>query len=317
MARPQDRPARAAPATLPDGAGGGGVDQAPQEFLLFTVAAPLASWGGEEAGSELRPTEQVPPKGAILGLLGAALGITRDEPARLAALGRVVRCAVRVDAPGVVLSDYHVAQTAKAAILARTKFTTRREMLTQARALETRISHRDYLQDHVCTIAIWLVEPDAWMDAAAQAPADAPADGPTLTLAMLEAALRAPVFVLSAGRKANVLSLPLGPERCLAVSLHAALQQRSPVPATVEPFYARTTWTPDAERLVVHDVCEHFPSGLRLVSRAVRRDVRLPGQHGAFVSRMVEHSIEHRVPAVDPLPSSVPSVPQSSETLDA
>ncbi|MEN9864624.1 MAG: hypothetical protein RL748_214, partial [Pseudomonadota bacterium] len=46
------------------------------EFLLFQLQAPLASWGGAAVG-EFRGSEEYPGQSALLGLLGAALGLTR------------------------------------------------------------------------------------------------------------------------------------------------------------------------------------------------------------------------------------------------
>ncbi len=48
------------------------------EYLVFRLYAPLASWG-EAAVGESRPTATYPGRGAIIGLLGAALGVRRDD----------------------------------------------------------------------------------------------------------------------------------------------------------------------------------------------------------------------------------------------
>ena len=55
------------------------------DYLIFRLYAPLASWG-EAAVGETRPTATYPGKGAVLGLLGAALGIRRDDDAGQAQL---------------------------------------------------------------------------------------------------------------------------------------------------------------------------------------------------------------------------------------
>ncbi|MDD5036069.1 MAG: type I-E CRISPR-associated protein Cas5/CasD, partial [Methylococcaceae bacterium] len=79
------------------------------EFLVFRLYGPLASWGDIAVG-EQRPTTPHPSKSAILGLVAAALGIRRDENKRHQDLAAGYGYAVRVDAPGVLLRDYHTTQ---------------------------------------------------------------------------------------------------------------------------------------------------------------------------------------------------------------
>ena len=80
-----------------------------REFLVFRLYGPLAAWGDIAVG-EQRPTTPHPSKSAILGLVAAALGIRRDEEERQQALAEGYGYAVRVDASGVLLRDYHTTQ---------------------------------------------------------------------------------------------------------------------------------------------------------------------------------------------------------------
>ena len=104
-------------------------------FLLLTLYAPLASWGeitvGENRGSWDRPS-----RSAILGLVAAALGLTRDDQHAHDRLDRELGYAVRLDAPGVSVIDFHTVQTANEANLRKTfgrgRPTTRREVLSVA-----------------------------------------------------------------------------------------------------------------------------------------------------------------------------------------
>ena len=48
------------------------------EFLVLRLYGPLAAWGDIACG-EVRPTLIHPTKSAILGLLGAALGVRRSD----------------------------------------------------------------------------------------------------------------------------------------------------------------------------------------------------------------------------------------------
>ena len=96
-------------------------------------------------------------RSALLGLLAAALGIERTEADRHAAMERGFGVAVRVDAPGITLSDYHTAQVPPARRGVR--HATRRAEL-DARPLETILSRRDYRTDSLFTVAVW-ARPDA------------------------------------------------------------------------------------------------------------------------------------------------------------
>lgn len=75
--------------------------------LLLRLAAPLQSWG---SGSNFnrRSTEREPTKSGVIGLLAAALGRRRTE--KLSDL-TALRFGVRLDQPGQLLVDYHIART--------------------------------------------------------------------------------------------------------------------------------------------------------------------------------------------------------------
>jgi len=67
-----------------------------RSFLLFRLYGPLASWG-EIAVGEVRPTALQPTRSALLGLLGAALGVRRGDDEAFSALGATLRFAIFVD----------------------------------------------------------------------------------------------------------------------------------------------------------------------------------------------------------------------------
>ena len=54
-------------------------------YLLFTLAAPIASFGTVAVG-ERRPTWERPAKSQVVGLVAGCLGIERHEEARQQAL---------------------------------------------------------------------------------------------------------------------------------------------------------------------------------------------------------------------------------------
>jgi len=159
------------------------------EQLLFQLYGPLASWG-EPAVGEYRPSATHPGKSQIAGLLGAALGLTRDREAELAALSTGYGVAVRVDAEGELLRDYHTTQVPPAR--RGRLFHTRREELV-VDDLYTILSQRDYRAEAAWTCALWRRDDAPW------------------TLAQLAEALRKPRFVLYLGRKPCPPALPLNP----------------------------------------------------------------------------------------------------------
>ncbi|MBU2533596.1 MAG: type I-E CRISPR-associated protein Cas5/CasD [Alphaproteobacteria bacterium] len=74
------------------------------EALIFTLAAPLASFGAVAVG-ERRPTWDRPGKSQVIGLLGCACGIERTDVPRQADIAEGLRLAIRVDDPGAVVTD--------------------------------------------------------------------------------------------------------------------------------------------------------------------------------------------------------------------
>ena len=73
--------------------------------LFLRLEGPLQSWGVRSRWGE-RDTTAAPTKSGVLGLLGCALGLSRDD-ASLRRLSDALRLGVRIDRPGTVLRDYH------------------------------------------------------------------------------------------------------------------------------------------------------------------------------------------------------------------
>lgn len=71
--------------------------------LLIRLSGPLQSWG-VDSKIDVRTTQGYPSKSAVIGLVSAALGRSRDDPIDdLAAL----RFGVRTDQEGNLMTDYH------------------------------------------------------------------------------------------------------------------------------------------------------------------------------------------------------------------
>jgi CRISPR system Cascade subunit CasD len=75
--------------------------------VILLLDGPLQSWGTQSKFGH-RDTDFEPSKSGVLGLVGSALGMGRDDKAMLERLAEL-SMAVRVDREGRVLRDYHTA----------------------------------------------------------------------------------------------------------------------------------------------------------------------------------------------------------------
>lgn len=174
------------------------------ETLIFQLQAPLSSWG-EIAVGEYRPSAEYPSQSALQGLLGAALGIARDDGVAQTALRTDYRLAVGVLSQGRLLRDYHTAQVPSRTDLKKRPHATRRDELSLPKTdLNTILSSRDYRQDAAALVAV-------------QTMANAP-----YTLAQLAEALKKPKFVLYLGRKSCPVAVPLHPRVLSAETINTA-----------------------------------------------------------------------------------------------
>jgi CRISPR system Cascade subunit CasD len=147
--------------------------------LLLNLSGPMQSWGVSSRFTE-RDTLQEPSKSGVVGLLCAAMGVSRDErelPIELSLL----RMAVRVDQPGVLAYDY---QTAQNVLKAKDGKVDRKDNTIQ--------SWRHYLADARFTVGLQ---------------ADHPKHAELLKRAW--EALRDPRFPLSLGRRSYLPSRPI------------------------------------------------------------------------------------------------------------
>lgn len=176
-------------------------------YLTFQLYGMLAAYGLVAVG-EVRLSDGHPTRSAVFGLLAACLGIRRHEEARLAALSGGYALAVRVDAPGTSLLDYHTIQTPpeKAKRIYRTRADELGELLGIDEPPYTVLSRRGYL----C---------DAHFTACLTPTVKVPPHG----LEELVEALRRPVLTPYLGRKCCPPSLPFNPRLGEYDCLEAAL----------------------------------------------------------------------------------------------
>lgn len=217
-----------------------------RRFLLFDLHGVLASWGRVTRGSH-RMSWRRPSKSAVLGLVGAALGIRRREEDRLDALFEGLGFAVRVDAAGTPLVDYQTAESRSGK--SPRDVPTRRDTLRQFDEKEPQIKHKEYLCDHAACAALWRVgeaAPDL----------ERMADG-----------LNQPDFTTYLGRKSCPPTAPFRPRVVDAADVGAALlEQSGERPAWwPEPDYVRlyweSSWDPDEAEVTTHQMHDDAEGG--------------------------------------------------------
>lgn len=178
------------------------------EYLLFRLYGPMASWG-EIAVGEMRHSEIKPNKSALLGLLAAALGITREQDTEQQALANGYRFGIKMLSTGQIMRDYHTAQAPDS--VGKFRYRTRRDELVVGRTrLGTVLSSREYRTDSQALVAL-CAQPHA-----------------PLSLSKLAKALARPRFHLYLGRKSCPLAAPLNPTIHQADGFRAALDGYQP-----------------------------------------------------------------------------------------
>lgn len=169
------------------------------DFVVFTLVAPIGSFG-DLAGHERRGSDAWPARSAILGLVGAALGIRRDDrPAQEALSGWSV--AVSTLSSGRRILDFHTTQTVPTAAIKRPS--TRRDALRALRSADNPVvTTREYRTDCAFGVALW----------------------GSRDLQGLREALKRPFFAPYLGRKSCPLAAPMAPRVVEAESPVEALR---------------------------------------------------------------------------------------------
>jgi CRISPR system Cascade subunit CasD len=194
------------------------------DYLVFTISANLGAMG-ELGGHERRSSLDWPGRSAVIGLLGAALGLRRGDD--FSALERL-HMAVAIFGDSAPLRDYHTVQTVPTAKARRPQ--SRPQAMHDARQdLNTLITLRDYRCTPLYGVALWV------------------ADGAGDLLARVRQALLRPEFVLYLGRKSCTLSAPLAPCLVQADALQQALAR-----ITLPPWRSKET----AQRMMADAVIE-------------------------------------------------------------
>ncbi len=227
--------------------------------LVFQLQAPLSSWG-EPAVGEYRGTAEGPTHSAMVGLLGAALGLDRADESAHATLRDAYGLAVAILSTGSLLRDYQTAQVpSRSALKGRPHATRRQELQVPRHDLGTILSTRDYRQNAASLVALQ------------------PRTGASCGHAVeaLAEALCRPKFTLYLGRKSCAPAAPLWPQVIEAASAWEAFQSYANRFETVRQAAIREHGEPMLEplpridRLVFDD---HVVAGLPGDLTVLRKD---------------------------------------------
>ncbi|NKC30223.1 type I-E CRISPR-associated protein Cas5/CasD [Falsiroseomonas selenitidurans] len=175
-------------------------------FLTFALVAPMASFGAIAVG-ERRAGFDRPARSAVLGLVGACLGLEREDDSAQRALVEGFGLALLCQAPGRLLADYHTAQVPSAERGRRYR-TRAAELDGSSSHINTILSRRDYRTGAWHLAALWAHPEARW------------------TLQELATAMARPAFTPYLGRKSCPLGLPLAPTIREAPDVVAALVER-------------------------------------------------------------------------------------------
>jgi CRISPR system Cascade subunit CasD len=200
-----------------------------REYLIFSIAAPMASFSAQYDPGERRNSSNRPSKSGVLGMVAAALGIERTEEVKFEALRDSLGFAVRVEDAGQPAFDYHTSQVPPAR--RNRRFATRADELSVPKTeLKTILSTREYRVNAFASPALWLRAMDR-----------------RVALADIAAALKRPHFTVYAGRKSHPLMLPCNPTVVQADCVSDAFAEFDKAqPKAVKEF--RQRYLPDVQR---------------------------------------------------------------------
>jgi len=174
-------------------------------YLTYGIYAPIGSMGAVAVASK-RVGWDRPARSAMLGMIGAALGIERDDENAIQTLEQETGLAMLIVRPGTPFEDFHTTQVPSG----KGNWRTRAEELAAVKGKDNPIvSWREYRSDVALLATVWHRT-----------------DTPRFPLVRIAEALEHPHFVLYLGRKACPLGLPLAPRIVEAETPIAALMNR-------------------------------------------------------------------------------------------
>ena len=175
-----------------------------RDYLILKLQGVMQAWG-EHTFEGLRPSTNFPTRSALIGLLGACLGIDRQNRQQQQALANSFQYAVRQDEtkhPVIKMTDYHTVKDA-------------REDYIGLKSHDTIITQREYLLDAAFTVAIWST------------------DGADYSLEQLKAAVCQPRYTPFLGRRSCPITRPLYESCVQAINSDEALKLIEPVAGVI------------------------------------------------------------------------------------
>ena len=207
---------------------------------IFQLYAPLVSWGEIAVGGTRRSALH-PSRSAILGIIASAIGVKREAEGDLDKLTQCISIAVRVDAPGTLLTDYHTIQVPKRQ-RGVVYLTRKDEMDASPEKIGTILSTREYRCDAYSLAAICLRDD-------------------IMTLKQIVESLQHPVFHIYLGRKSAPPALPLHPQIVEANNLVEAFS-RAEFPTCLPVDAGASQWRINSFRQysqkVLHGMQRHY-----------------------------------------------------------
>jgi CRISPR system Cascade subunit CasD len=241
------------------------------DYLVFRLYGPLASWG-EIAVGESRHSAVYPSKSALLGLLGAAVGVRRNDDAGQQALFSGYRFGIQLLSAGSPLRDYHTVQSP--AQQRNVRYRSRRQELADSSRIGTLLSTREYRCDSLSVVAAEALPEARW------------------SLPELAEALRHPHFPLYLGRKSCPPALPLMPQLVSAENVQSAIKNaRQPSLLALMGRNPEQAWPSQADKRVLRLYPARFyweegmASGMAEEMQIMRHDQPLSRRRWQFAPR--------------------------------
>jgi len=169
-------------------------------YLAIKLHGVMQAWGGHTY-EDLRHSELIPARSAVLGMLAACIGIDRSDVEGLQSLSASVRMAVRLDSKPQRIMDFHT--------------------VLDARKVDGKpnpnpvVSRREYLCDAKYTILIQAISEDGY------------------SLESIEQAIKTPVYTPFLGRRSCPLSRPLFAEVISAIDFKQAFALIKPTDGVI------------------------------------------------------------------------------------
>ncbi len=185
-----------------------------RDFLILKLHGPMQAWG-EHTFEGSRPSANFPTRSGILGLLGACLGINRNDKGRLENLATSIGLAVRVDTRQLLRSDGTLKGFQVVKMIDYHTVKGAREDYVGLKKHDTIQTWREYLYDAEFTVALWNHTNAA------------------LHIAQIESAVKQPLFTPYLGRRSCPISRPLFEARLQSPDILTAFNEIQPIGGTL------------------------------------------------------------------------------------